>query len=74
MEEISVYFDFSRKIRLKNPTMQMNLFAVKQSYPAKHRKNICNHSLSYLLRLIVFCKRLTPIYKFTLSLVRKDHC
>jgi flavin-dependent dehydrogenase len=37
-------------------------------------KRLYNHSLSYLLRPLVYWKRLTPIYKFILSLVGGDRC
>lgn len=37
-------------------------------------KKLYNHSLSYFLRPLVFWKRLTPIYKFILSLVGGGRC
>jgi flavin-dependent dehydrogenase len=37
-------------------------------------KKIYNHSLSYFMRLLVFWKRLTPIYKFILSLAGGGRC
>jgi flavin-dependent dehydrogenase len=37
-------------------------------------KRLYNHSLSYFLRPLVFWKRLTPIYKFILSLVGGGRC
>jgi len=37
-------------------------------------RKIYNHSLSYFLRPLVFWKRLTPIYKFILSLVGGGRC
>jgi hypothetical protein len=37
-------------------------------------KKIYNHSLSYFLRLLVFWKRMTPIYKFILSLAGGGRC
>jgi len=37
-------------------------------------KKIYNHSLSYFLRLLVFWKRMAPIYKFILSLAGGSRC
>jgi flavin-dependent dehydrogenase len=37
-------------------------------------KKLYNHSLSYFLRPLVFWKRLTPLYRFLLSLVGRGHC
>jgi hypothetical protein len=37
-------------------------------------KKVYNHSLSYFLRPLVFWKRLTPIYKFILSLAGGGRC
>jgi flavin-dependent dehydrogenase len=37
-------------------------------------KKLYNHSLSYLLRPVVFGKKLAPIYKFFLTLPGRDRC
>ncbi len=37
-------------------------------------KKIYNHALSYFLRPMVLWKRLTPIYKFILSLAGGSRC